>query len=78
MDMTLKELERVLYFESYVVVDPGKTPLKRKELISETRYRKLGRRARTRLPTPEWGLRRFVHLLKDFDLEKLAKTSATK
>ena len=39
--MTLKELERVLYFESYVIVDPGQTPLKKKEFVSETRYRKL-------------------------------------
>src|SRR5215471_9082369 len=37
LDMTLKELERVLYFESYVIVDPGQTPLKKKELVSETR-----------------------------------------
>src|SRR5499433_1562357 len=41
LDMTLKELERVLYFESYVVTDPGQTPLRKKELITETRYRKL-------------------------------------
>ena len=41
MDMTLKELERVLYFESYIVLDPGETPqLKQKELLSETQYRK--------------------------------------
>src|SRR6267142_1963676 len=39
LDMTLKELEKVLYFESYVVVDPGKTPLQERELLSETRYR---------------------------------------
>src|SRR5438046_8854867 len=41
LDVTLKELEKVLYFESYVVVDPGKTPLQERELLSETRYRKL-------------------------------------
>jgi DNA-directed RNA polymerase subunit beta' len=41
LDMTLKELEKILYFESYVVVDPGTTPLQERELISETRYRKL-------------------------------------
>ena len=40
LDMTLKELEKVLYFESYVVTDPGKTPLAYKELLSENRYRK--------------------------------------
>jgi DNA-directed RNA polymerase subunit beta' len=39
--MSLKHLERVLYFESYVVVDPGATGLKEKELVSEERYRAL-------------------------------------
>jgi DNA-directed RNA polymerase subunit beta' len=41
LDMTLKELEKVLYFESYVVIDPGTTPLQERELLSESRYRKL-------------------------------------
>lgn len=35
LDMTLKELERVLYFESWIVVDPKTTPLKKKELLSD-------------------------------------------
>ncbi|SDH31760.1 DNA-directed RNA polymerase subunit beta' [Roseospirillum parvum] len=38
IDMTLKDLERVLYFESYVVVEPGLTPLKQFELLSEEQY----------------------------------------
>jgi DNA-directed RNA polymerase subunit beta' len=38
LDMTLKDLERVLYFESFVVVEPGLTPLKMHELLSEERY----------------------------------------
>ncbi|MFA4995049.1 MAG: DNA-directed RNA polymerase subunit beta' [Bdellovibrionales bacterium] len=37
-DMTLKELERVLYFENYVVTEPGLTPLKLKQLLSEEDY----------------------------------------
>jgi len=41
LDMTLKELEKVLYFESYVVVEPGATPLQERELLSEGKYRKL-------------------------------------
>jgi len=39
VDMTLKELEKVLYFESYVVTDPGETPLQHKELLTERKYR---------------------------------------
>ncbi len=38
LDMTLKDLEKVLYFESYVVVEPGLTPLKLQELLSEEQY----------------------------------------
>ncbi|TNC93376.1 MAG: DNA-directed RNA polymerase subunit beta' [Stygiobacter sp.] len=37
-DMTLKDLERILYFENYVVVEPGLTPLKIRELLSEEQY----------------------------------------
>ncbi len=41
LDMTLKQLERILYFEQYIVLDPGDTPLKERELLSEERYRAL-------------------------------------
>jgi DNA-directed RNA polymerase subunit beta' len=41
LDMTLKELEKVLYFESYIVIEPGKTPLSERELLTESKYRKL-------------------------------------
>jgi len=35
LDMTLKDLERVLYFENYVVVEPGLSPLKMRQLMTE-------------------------------------------
>jgi DNA-directed RNA polymerase subunit beta' len=38
MDMTLKDLERVLYFESYMVLEPGLTPLKPNQLLTEEQY----------------------------------------
>ena len=38
LDMTLRDIERVLYFEAYVVTDPGMTPLKRCQLLSEDDY----------------------------------------
>ena len=40
VDMTLKDLEKVLYFEGYVVVEPGLTPLKIRETINEEQYQK--------------------------------------
>lgn len=39
MDMTARELERVIYYEDYLVIDPGNTPLKEKQLLSELEYR---------------------------------------
>ncbi len=38
LDMTLKDLERVLYFENYVVIEPGLTPLKQHQLLNEEEY----------------------------------------
>jgi len=38
LDMTLRDIERVLYFEAFVVVDPGMTPLARAQLLTEDDY----------------------------------------
>ena len=38
LDMTLRDIERALYFEAYVVIDPGMTPLKRAQLLTEDDY----------------------------------------
>ena len=38
LDMTLRDIERVLYFEAFVVVDPGLTPLQRGQLLTEDDY----------------------------------------
>ena len=38
MDMTLRDIERVLYFESFVVVDPGLTTLEKRQLLTDERY----------------------------------------
>jgi DNA-directed RNA polymerase subunit beta' len=38
LDMTLRDIERVLYFESFVVVDPGMTPLERGQLMTDEQY----------------------------------------
>jgi len=39
LDMTARELERVIYYEDYMVIDPGSTPLKLHQLLSEHEYR---------------------------------------
>ncbi len=38
LDMTLRDIERILYFEAFVVVDPGMTPLEKGQLLSEEAY----------------------------------------
>jgi DNA-directed RNA polymerase subunit beta' len=38
LDMTLRDIERILYFESYVVVDPGMTQLERGQLLTDEQY----------------------------------------
>ncbi len=38
LDMTIKDLERVLYFENYIVVEPGLTSLKQRQLLSEEEF----------------------------------------
>jgi len=39
LDMSPRALEKTLYFAAYVVIDPGETPLTKKQLLSESEYR---------------------------------------
>ncbi|MEE8583958.1 MAG: DNA-directed RNA polymerase subunit beta' [Acidobacteriota bacterium] len=41
LDLSLRDLERILYFEAYVFTDPGEAPIKEKELLTEERFRSL-------------------------------------
>ncbi|HET7931178.1 MAG TPA: DNA-directed RNA polymerase subunit beta', partial [Rhodanobacteraceae bacterium] len=38
LDMTLRDIERILYFEAFVVIDPGLTPLERGQMLNEDQY----------------------------------------
>ncbi len=40
LDMTLKDVERVLYFENYIVLEPGLTPMKQHQMLTESEYMK--------------------------------------
>jgi len=53
--MTLRDIERVLYFEAYVVTDPGMTPLKKCSIMSEDDYRRQARGIRRRVSRPAWA-----------------------
>src|SRR6186713_3586798 len=39
LDMSARQLERVIYYEDYIVVDPGQTPLTKTQLLNEVEYR---------------------------------------
>ncbi len=71
LDMTLKELEKILYFESYVVIDPGTTPLQERELLSESRYRKVYEEHGPDAFRAGMGAEAIRELLKKLDIEKL-------
>src|SRR5499433_762011 len=72
LDMSLKDIEKVLYFESYIVVDPGETPLQYKELLSETRYRKVVEEHGGKF-SAEMGAEAIRKLLKAVDIGKLSE-----
>src|SRR3990172_5836018 len=72
LDMSLRDLERVLYFESYVVIDPGDTPLKEKELLSEERYRSLREEYRSKF-NASMGAEAIKELLRRVNIEDLSQ-----
>src|SRR5947207_1051491 len=47
LDMTLRDLERVIYYTNYVVIDPGEQEVQEKELLDEDRYLELRTKAKT-------------------------------
>src|SRR5512132_2278025 len=71
LDMTLKDLERILYFEQYIVLEPGLTPLKDRQLLSEDEYLKAQEEFGPDSFTAMIGAEAIREMLKGIDLEKL-------
>ncbi len=71
LDMTLKDLERILYFEYYVVLEPGLTPLKDRQLLSEDEYLKAQDEYGADSFTATIGAEAIREMLKALDLEKM-------
>ncbi|MGB8658685.1 MAG: DNA-directed RNA polymerase subunit beta' [Candidatus Zixiibacteriota bacterium] len=70
LDLSIRELDKILYYESYVVIDPGNTPLKHNELISEEQYAELeeaGKRFVAKM-----GAAAILELLRQIDVEELS------
>jgi DNA-directed RNA polymerase subunit beta' len=74
LDMKLKDLEQVLYFEKYVVIEPGLTPLKDRVLLSEDEYYKAQDEYGEDSFTAKIGAEAIRDLLMAIDLEKLRDT----
>jgi len=72
LDMSPRSLEKILYFAAYVVLDPGQTPLFKKQILSEKEYRdsleKYGSNFRAGM-----GAEAVKELLAEIDLDKLSK-----
>jgi len=71
LDLTLRELEKVLYFDSFIVLDPGETPLTKGELLTEEKYRQMVQDYGSAF-TAGIGAEAIKQLLMGLDLEKLA------
>ncbi|HEX2944703.1 MAG TPA: DNA-directed RNA polymerase subunit beta' [Clostridia bacterium] len=76
LDMSPRALEKILYFASYVVIDPGQTPLSKKQILTEKEYRdsvdKFGFKFKAAM-----GAEAVKELLMELDLEKLSKDLRT-
>ncbi len=70
LNMTVKELEKIIYYESYVVINPGNTSLKERDLISIEKYNQLKNEEGF---VAKMGAEALRDLLKSLDLEKMAQ-----
>ncbi len=73
LDISLRELESVLYFESYVVIDPGDAPVKEREIIKdENRFRELDQQYRPSGFKAMMGAEAIKELLKRVNIDELS------
>ncbi|MGH2373582.1 MAG: DNA-directed RNA polymerase subunit beta', partial [bacterium] len=76
LDMSPRSLERVVYFAAYVVVDPGMTPLTKRQLLSEAEYREMREKYGTGFRAG-MGAESIKELLDEIDLDKLGRQLRT-
>ncbi|MFN4243547.1 MAG: DNA-directed RNA polymerase subunit beta' [Tepidisphaerales bacterium] len=72
LDMKTTDIEKIVYFQDFVVTDPGKTPLKRKQLLTEDEYRQAYERYGTDFEA-EMGAEAIKKLLMQLDLKSEAE-----
>ena len=71
LDLSLRDLERILYFEAYVVLDAGETPLNEKEVLGEEKYRQMMEEYPEKF-TALMGAEAIKQLLKQLEIEELS------
>ncbi len=71
LDISPKDLEKVLYFDSYIVVDPGNTPLMKKQILNDTEYAQYTERYEDDFKAL-MGAEAIKLLLSEIDLDQLA------
>jgi DNA-directed RNA polymerase subunit beta' len=71
LDMPVRQLERILYYESYVMIDPGNTPYKFKDLITEEQFHELAEDPSFHF-TAKMGAEAIRDLLKALELDELS------
>ena len=72
LDMTMRDLERVLYYEAFVVTDPGTTPLKKREILTEDRYQE-AQKAHGKGFTAKMGAQAVADLLSELEMGHVAR-----
>src|ERR1700693_303887 len=72
LDMSARQLERVIYYEDYIVIDPGKTPLQKTQLLNEVEYREAQEQYGEDF-VAGMGAEAIRKLLAEIDLNKLNK-----
>jgi DNA-directed RNA polymerase subunit beta' len=72
LDMSPRALEKVLYFVSYIVIDPGDTPLIKKQLLTETEYREHRERYGNDFKAL-MGAEAIKKLLEEIDLDEMSR-----
>jgi len=72
LDIGLRDLEKIIYYEEYIVIDPGDTGLKKGELLTEDRYQELQEKYGTGFKA-KIGAEAVLELLKEIDLDALSK-----
>ncbi len=73
LDMSIRSLEKILYYEEYVVVDPKETPLKKKDLLSDEDYRQAVEQYGVGSFVAKMGAEAVRELLRELELEKLVQ-----